>query len=162
EPVSTLALRYEADLDLATASAEAGRSPEEFKAALGASESLTRNLGALRVAGGTVSRQVFVQTFGDLVGPLNLGVLLAQTTPTGQELRRFDGHLGLVAGVAFSPDGRRALSAGFDQAAVLWDLDSGQELKRFEPAGPFVHLAAFTPDGRHALFAGDNGLTLWD
>src|SRR5262249_41550016 len=67
EPVSTLTLRYEADLDLSAAAAEAGFTPAEFAAKIAATPSLARNLGALRSPGGTVSRQVFVQAFGDMV-----------------------------------------------------------------------------------------------
>jgi WD40 repeat protein/mono/diheme cytochrome c family protein len=168
EPVSTLALRYEADLDLTTAAAEVGRTPEEFKAALAGSESLTRNLGALSVAGGTVSRQVFVQTFGDLAAPLNLGVLLAQTTPAGLpdntgDLDPLEGPAGQANAVAFAPEGRRALVAGADRSLRLVDVEAGRELRRLVGHTASVWSVAFAPDGRRALSGGlDGTMRLWD
>ena len=41
---------------------------------------------------------------------------------TGQELRRFEGHTQRVWCVAFSPDGRRALSGAADASLRLWAL----------------------------------------
>jgi WD40 repeat protein len=39
---------------------------------------------------------------------------------TGQELHRYEGHEGLVLGVAVSADGRRAVSGGTDGTVRLW------------------------------------------
>ena len=41
---------------------------------------------------------------------------------TGRELRRLQGHDGLVTALAFSPDGRRALSGSMDNSVRLWGL----------------------------------------
>jgi WD40 repeat protein/tRNA A-37 threonylcarbamoyl transferase component Bud32 len=80
-----------------------------------------------------------------------------------KELRRFQGHTSWVGSVAFSPNGRHALSASLDQTARLWDLETGKELCRFEGhAGP-VHSAVFSPDGRQALSGGDDAtVRLWE
>ena len=40
----------------------------------------------------------------------------------GEELRRFKGHQKFVLAVAFSPDGRYALSGSADQTLRLWRL----------------------------------------
>jgi tetratricopeptide (TPR) repeat protein len=65
--------------------------------------------------------------------------------------------------VAFSPDGRLALTGSEDDTARLWEVATGK------PVGPpFQHrarvrVAAFRPDGRHVLTCGDdNRMRLWD
>src|SRR5205085_6516697 len=73
ETVSTITLKYEADLDLPLAAGEVGLAPEEFRAKITTSETLTKHVGSLRAAGGTVSRQIWVQAFGDIVRELRLG-----------------------------------------------------------------------------------------
>ncbi len=40
---------------------------------------------------------------------------------TGKEAGSFDGHRGLVAGLAFAPEGRRLATAGADTTALIWD-----------------------------------------
>jgi WD40 repeat protein len=49
---------------------------------------------------------------------------------TGKELRQFLGHEGIISSVAFSPDGRRAVSADSNRAR-LWDCQTGEELHSF-------------------------------
>ena len=45
EAVSTITLKYEADLDLDTAAAEVGLAPEEFRAAIDQSDTLRKHFG---------------------------------------------------------------------------------------------------------------------
>jgi hypothetical protein len=73
EPVVALAARFEAELDLPTAAAEVGMRPEAFAKRLDESAGLARSLGPLKVNGGTVQRQVFAESFGDIVRDLGLG-----------------------------------------------------------------------------------------
>jgi hypothetical protein len=74
EPITVLVGTYEKELDLTSAASEAGVPPKQFSDRLGESAILNRQLGALRVPGGTVQRQVFVEAFPDLVREMNLGV----------------------------------------------------------------------------------------
>jgi N-acyl-D-amino-acid deacylase len=95
---------------------------------------------------------------------------------TGKEMRVFPRHPTGVLCVAFSPDGRRALSgsgsqmrganfyrpAGYDHVLRLWDVATGRELHLFEGHNDGVMACAFLPDGHHALSAStDHTLRLW-
>ncbi|MEJ2118417.1 MAG: WD40 repeat domain-containing protein [Alphaproteobacteria bacterium] len=65
--------------------------------------------------------------------------------------RTFTGHSNSVNSVAFSPDGRTALSGSKDNTLKLWDVASGKELRTFTGHSNPVHSVAFSPDGRTAL-----------
>ena len=76
------------------------------------------------------------------------GVLQLWDLDEASLVRRLEGHTDYVKGIAVSPDGRRALSAGATDGTVrLWDLQTGEELRRFEGHGDWAHSAAFSPDG---------------
>ena len=76
--------------------------------------------------------------------------------------------------VAFSPDGRRALSGGDDKVVRLWDLESGDLIREFRGHTEWVFSVAFSPDGRLAYstsggFFGagwqdgtDSAIRVWD
>ncbi len=65
-----------------------------------------------------------------------------------------------VNGVAFSPDGCRALLGSFDGVVRIWDVEHWKELTRFEHDRGLWSVA-YSPEGRHALVAsGGQGLRL--
>jgi len=41
---------------------------------------------------------------------------------TGRELRTLKGHAGVITGVAFTPDGKRLATGGYDSTVLIWDL----------------------------------------
>ena len=80
-----------------------------------------------------------------------------------RELRVLEGHRGDVLCLAFSSDGRLALSGGRDKIVRLWDVQTGQETQRLVGHTDTVNSVAFTPDGRHALSASsDQTVRLWE
>jgi len=72
-------------------------------------------------------------------------------------VREFKGHTEAVRSVAFSPDGRRALSGSRNGTLRLWDIETGEEIGRFvrERRAPGeVFSVAFAPNGRRILAGG--------
>lgn len=81
----------------------------------------------------------------------------------GREVRRFVGHSEVLGDVAFSPDGRLALSGSQDRRIFLWDVASGEKVGELAGATGGVMRLAFNPDGTLAAMGGTAGeLLLWD
>lgn len=68
-------------------------------------------------------------------------------------MRRLAGHTDPVTHVALAADGRRAVSASFDNTLRVWNLDSGACLARFSADGPIPVCGITT--GAHVIVAGD-------
>jgi WD40 repeat protein len=79
------------------------------------------------------------------------------------EVRVFGGHTQEVKAVAWSGNGRTALSASLDETIRLWDVATGQELRCFGCPGCPVWSIVFAPGDKRAL-SGDEGcaMRLWD
>ncbi|MCX5827588.1 MAG: caspase family protein [Deltaproteobacteria bacterium] len=75
------------------------------------------------------------------------------------------GHTHNVTSVAFSPDGRYAISGSIDKTLKLWDIATGREIRTFSGITDRVTAVVISPDGRYAL-SGDEGVTgnikLWN
>jgi WD40 repeat protein len=82
---------------------------------------------------------------------------------TGQEIRTFTGHTGLVQSVAFASDGRVALSGSQDKTLKLWDVSTGRELRTLTGHSGWVLWVEFVANGRNALSRSSDGtFKLWD
>jgi WD40 repeat protein/mono/diheme cytochrome c family protein len=178
EPISTMAMRFEEELDMKLAAAEVGMTCDEFERCLERYPTTARALGALRVSGGTVKRDAFVEVF--LRISLEFGVVrnssgqpaAASQVPLTKikvpdesiagEIRRFPDLGWGVKSLAFSPDGGRLAVGKMDQALILFDINTGGKLGFFEKLDSLgqVTCVTFSPDGKKLLAGGYTGRIL--
>ena len=72
-------------------------------------------------------------------------------------------HSLAVSSLAFSPDGRQALSGGMDSTVKLWDIATGRLLRTFIGHSEPVNSVVFSPDGASvASGSNDKTVRLWD
>ncbi|HRR81323.1 MAG TPA: hypothetical protein P5118_14180, partial [Planctomycetota bacterium] len=74
-----------------------------------------------------------------------------------------EGHLSLIGGLAFTPDGRTLISAGsyVDAAIYFWDAQSGELKQCHRGEKGSVACLALSPDGKTlAVGGGDTSLRL--
>jgi WD40 repeat protein len=78
-------------------------------------------------------------------------------------LATLQGHTGAVNHVAVTPDGRRAVSASWDNTLRVWDLGDFASVATLQGHTGAVNHVAVTPDGRRAVSASaDNMLRVWN
>jgi WD40 repeat protein len=82
---------------------------------------------------------------------------------SGKHLLDLEGHLGGVLALAFSPDGKRLLTGGWDKTATVWDMQTGAAILCLNKHRAAVWSVAYSPDGMR-LATGSEDLTakVWD
>jgi tricorn protease-like protein len=164
EPVNLVTLRFEATIDAPTAAAELGLKVEELGPFLKGNPEHTRILGGLLVKGGTVQRATFQEQFPELARRVLAAQALVAAKNKPKREPAFEGHTATVNAVAFSRDGKRAVSGSDDRTIRVWEVPTGKLLANLETSGGSeVHAVAFSHDGKYLLSAGrDRLVRLWD
>jgi WD40 repeat protein len=88
-----------------------------------------------------------------------------QAEESGLEVEVFPqlGHSDYIYSVAYSPDGKYALSGATDGTLRFWDIDTGREIRTFEYHQDAILSVSISPDGKYALSGSSSGtLKLWD
>lgn len=82
---------------------------------------------------------------------------------TKAELKVLIGHTDGVYCTAFSPDGRRLVTASDDKTARVWDLATGRTILVLSGHQERVRSAVFSPDGRRVATGSFDGTArVWD
>lgn len=111
----------------------------------------------------TPTRRNLLQGLGSIISLATLGGELRAQPKSSPLLRTYAAHDDIVNSVAFSPDGRTALSGSYDETLRLWDATTGNTIRTFKGHSGSVNAVAFMPDGRTVLSASsDTTLKLWD
>ena len=106
-----------------------------------------------RVPGKNLSRALAVTADGGLVASSTDGGEVRLFDPIkGTLIEAIHGHLNSAFGIAFSPDGRRLISAsGGREAVKLWDVRTRQELLTLGGTGSYLQTARWSADGNVIL-----------
>jgi WD40 repeat protein len=119
----------------------------------------------IRCFEGRTNRGLAVSPDGKLAltGSVSDGMVRLWQVDSGRELGRFKGHMSWVLGLAFTPDGKQALTSSADGTVRLWEVNGGRELKRLTGHKDQVQCVAAGAGGRQALSGGaDQTVRLWD
>lgn len=95
-------------------------------------------------------------------GTQTSGTMKLWAVPAGKNLASCPGHEGRVLSVAYSPDGRLALSGCSDKSIRLWDPETGKSLGAWMGHSNDVRSLAFSSDGGIVLSGSQDGtIKLW-
>jgi eukaryotic-like serine/threonine-protein kinase len=93
------------------------------------------------------------------------GIVIIWDVETGQMIRKFDGQLGVVLSLAYSPDGQRIASSSInpENTFVVWEARTGEIIKTVAGHTSQIHRLRYSPDGRLIASSDTDGAVhLWD
>jgi WD40 repeat protein len=92
----------------------------------------------------------------------NDSVALLWDAQSGKVIRRFEGHEAQVYDAAFSPDGKRIVTASADNTARIWDAADGTTIAVLSGHSKSVLSAAFSSQGDRIVTASlDETVRVW-
>jgi WD40 repeat protein len=96
-----------------------------------------------------------------LVGGDRGGVVRVWSTD-GREEEALYGHVGRIAGIGISPDGRTIVSGGATGEVKFWDLRTGLELMSFNRHTGPVTIVEFAKDGKLLVTGSRGQIGFWE
>jgi len=82
---------------------------------------------------------------------------------TGELIHQLDGGEDYLTGIAFSPDGSKLVTCGFDFTLLVWDVATGEMLYRFPRQDTFITACVYSPDGTKIFTPTYDGpIWVWD
>jgi hypothetical protein len=103
-----------------------------------------------------ISLDVFATPVGTAGYPPGALNVFQEARAADAQVLVLTGHTGWVTSAAFSPNGRRIVTASFDKTARVWDATSGQQLLVLRGHTGEVLSAAFSPDGGRIVTASND------
>lgn len=73
------------------------------------------------------------------------------------------GHLDFISSAMYAPDGKRIITASFDNTSKIWDAETLQEIGTLEGNEDGVISAVYSPDGKHIVSIDcESVVKVWD
>ncbi len=81
---------------------------------------------------------------------------------TGEHLRLYEGHKGIVRAAVLTHDGKKMISGADDNKVIMWDVATGIIIKRFKHhVGP-IQALLISPNGKQVLIASNKKIKIRD
>lgn len=84
----------------------------------------------------------------DLLLTASGGNIIAWNPETAVSLKEFRGHRREISSLVFANDGKSFVSAGADNTARIWSVQSGDETQSVRTPGSSISKAVISPDGK--------------